>query len=1356
MLEDGSHTFETYLDFIFTGSGYSYRNEVKRYAFEKQSFGLKSRLSLFNDIVKQANVEFVIHGRVVRILNQSGSDLTTVVRKNFNMNELQIEKDIQEFSTYQEGFGAWNDDQDHSKGRLRVSYTSPLAQEYGVIEAEPFVDERYADSESLLAKLKANIDSSFSLSIQIDMEDLTHSGYPYTQPRCGDYIMAINDVLGFRRRVRIIAFTSSYDIRGRLIGHKITCGSISAVKKSVNQVSALSAKIGQAQIETAEAYKTALEAMIAVNGKNKNYWGATFPKDSPPGTLIKGDQLYYQNGEKTELYVWNGLEWERAKLGISEEEFDEKFNLLTNQINIQDSQIKEQVSDILAKAEANEDLATEAKKLGEQARTEARNAQVVALNKASEMLEEAKRLDNQNHIATERAISDAITKANREATRLVSLSEQALNQSITDLSTDLKKTNERISLKADKTVVDGLSGKVSQAEASLRVQADQIAQRVKVADFNKQTERLAAAESSIQQTANRITTEIAQTEAKIPTQVGSRNYIKDSEYTTYLIRSDGSLEDLRFFIVDDFWENARRFKQRMVRVGFDIRFDPALPQDVSTNVHFSASPWYNAGGVTFKGGTTKLQHFDLLFDLSRAREDYRTDNVFIRLGDNLFPANTNVTVDRFTLYLSEMIELWIPAPEDITTEVKNVKTTIEQTADGVSQLTTKVSEAEGKLTNQETKINQLVVEVSSKVSQKDYDNLKNTVQTQASEIVQTKNNIALKVDKTVVDKLSDSISKTQVDLKLANDSIQAKVSKSDFDSVSRRVTNAETSITTLASQISTKLSRTDVNNIIDGKGFVTNSTLSNSIEQSEKGMISRITKVETMIPDSFGGSNLIMEGARQELGQYWENTTLLKHSFYHNSEKFLFQLNTNKTDSIWTSSNRFKVKRNTKYAFSFWTFSSGNMKNFDVYFLGRKKGETESWTSTNRFIKERGPSPHRAEYVTAIFDSGDNDEGFLRLFNNGSKDGKNAIFAFGEVMLVEGGVPAHYTPSPDELATTTALHEVKDTVDSHTRTIVEQGKSISQVIQTSDGIVSRVASVESNNSRLDNRLNFAENAVNAAVTQVSQLAGSWSVRNLNNAGDVLNQINLNRDGSVKIDGKLVQITGQTYIQDGVISSAKIKDLDAGKIRTGALDASLVNVININASNIVTGQINANLIRGGTLASQNGSIKWDLNGSILSFISNSRVEFKSYDNVISYTDNNTAALLKFNKTNYNAPEVTLGVNRAGEFNTSDGVFTGIRVRGFKYKNGTFVDEVYLIGDDIYFTGGYNENNGFRMKTAGENLGFYPSANRQYSLGSANMRFTTLFVDDVHIRASSTKSYWLRDVLGKLARACGVAL
>ena len=184
---NGSKLFETYLQAIFSGSGYTYNLETTVGSIRKENFGNKSRLSLFNDIIKTAGLEFSVRGHVVRILKRIGTDLSTIVRKDFNMNELKIEKDINSFVTYQRGLGAWKDDEDHSKGRYESEYESPLAKIYGRIEADPVVDERYKDTGKLLERLKENVDKSYKVSVEIDMEDLSQAGYRISRPNPGDY-----------------------------------------------------------------------------------------------------------------------------------------------------------------------------------------------------------------------------------------------------------------------------------------------------------------------------------------------------------------------------------------------------------------------------------------------------------------------------------------------------------------------------------------------------------------------------------------------------------------------------------------------------------------------------------------------------------------------------------------------------------------------------------------------------------------------------------------------------------------------------------------------------------------------------------------------------------------------------------------------------------------------------------------------------------------------------------------------------------------------------------------------------------------------------------------------------------------
>ena len=115
----------------------------------------------------------------------------------------------------------------------------------------------------------------------------------------------------------------------------------------------------------------------------------------------------------------------------------------------------------------------------------------------------------------------------------------------------------------------------------------------------------------------------------------------------------------------------------------------------------------------------------------------------------------------------------------------------------------------------------------------------------------------------------------------------------------------------------------------------------------------------------------------------------------------------------------------------------------------------------------------------------------------------------------------------------------------------------------------------------------------ATRTQVTQLAGSWSVKNLNSAGDVLGAINLNPDGSVKINEGLISVGEKTYIKDGVIKNSMIGNAQIGTAHIGEIDASKANIINISAKNIVTEGLTANIIKGGKLTSLNNVTDFDL-------------------------------------------------------------------------------------------------------------------------------------------------------------------
>ena len=121
----------------------------------------------------------------------------------------------------------------------------------------------------------------------------------------------------------------------------------------------------------------------------------------------------------------------------------------------------------------------------------------------------------------------------------------------------------------------------------------------------------------------------------------------------------------------------------------------------------------------------------------------------------------------------------------------------------------------------------------------------------------------------------------------------------------------------------------------------------------------------------------------------------------------------------------------------------------------------------------------------------------------------------------------------------------------------------------------------------------AKKTSEATRAQMTLLSNSWSVRTLNSASDVLGAINLNPDGSVKINEGLISIGEKTYIKDGVIKKSMIGNAQIGTAHIGEIDASQARIINISSKNIVTDGLTANVIKGGKLSSLNSTTNFDL-------------------------------------------------------------------------------------------------------------------------------------------------------------------
>ena len=1587
-LSDGSHTFQAYLDFIFDGSGYSYAIDsgLKVKAFEKQSFGMKNRLTLFNDIIKASGVEFAINGKVVRILAHVGTDLSTIVRKNFNMSDFKIEKNIGNFITYQKGFGAWKDSEDHSKGRLEVEYESPLAKVYGQLSTDPVVDERYTQKDSLLAVLKENVDNSYTISVGLSMEDLTRAGYSYTKPIAGDYIMAINEQIGFHEKIRIVSFTSSYDVRGQLIEHTVTCNDLGTVQKQTATYSKLSDAVAANAESSKNAVVLAQQAMVSADGKNRVYFGITYPADVPKGTLTKGDQLYLTVGDQVKMYYWNGAEWlpvpvvndvERFKADIAQQ-----FSDVNQQMAEQQQAHDRAVAEILSQAESAQSLAAQAKTIGDQAKADAVNL-ASQLNTAKTALQNSianaksqadavannlatAKSDLQNQVA---AIDAKAVQAQRDITQAKSdlqtqaaqLNAQATKQvELTKLTTDTKKLADGTltSLNELSKTVDKNSGDITSVTNRTKVVED---------DLSGTKTKL----EQVKVTADTTSRKTAEIQAKVDgvterfenLQIGSTNHFLNSDFENGLgaiwqsmniyslsvdnqvtldgtkslkvicldgsgvnnpkvtypataklkIVQSGRLPDvvtISFFAKTD--TDGMILRNRLGFVDYTNGTDVSLSTDwkkyavkIKTNTN-ATNEWIfrsnNAGIIWI--AKPQFEFSSTVSDYSKAEEDFSNQIAeYKRTADQNYSGlqSTISTLDgKITQNKSEQVQTAeafktrlssletykntegtraqayfeaaktetakqitaertaiannyvakstyqedaagvtrrLTATETVANTVKTNLATYQETNDRrVAALETAKSSTDGTLTQLSNKVEQnaqqtreTISAVESKIptviGTRNYllatdkqrqlainmangyvvndvyhlaDTLSNIgfiagdviclafdyvttnktaftnfrvelyntsqgyldrigdVTSSATGHFTGKLTLAAKhlaanmikirhdntiatftitkarlnaytfadwslADEDIVNDISNAkldIVKTADGLKLTankveghekslaqhttqitalNNELSAKVSKTDYDKLTGRMTNAETTIQVQAGEISKRLTSTqvesaitakgyqtkaDVDSNITGRGYITNTALQpyvtatvleNKVKETSERFDRTISETKALIPTEMSG-NLLLES---NVG--WKSRNYLSKEY-----QLIGKLEEGKTYTLTIH----------------WWRSPGTSDNYVpmVYYNGGNLQLSAPFSTTqlqdtptqlkydakiDSWVVTFTVKPRNSMSTEQLRDF-DKPNPTIRIYRYGSdianqnNNQSTAETAASFATLVKGSTALSvWQPAFSELTTVTAFNNVSDTVDHHTQTLKDQEGRINTVLQTATTayqLLQSGGSIYEDLKTVKGQIQQVRDANYA--TRIETLAGSWAVKNLTNAGTVLNQLNLNKDGSVRIDGKLVQITGQTYIENGVIKDAMISNLNAGKITAGTLDASKVNVINLNASNIVSGTLSANLIKGGTLTSMNGNTTFDLNNGGITFNNNyAYIKRKSKDN------SKTCEIITTENDDSTALEYTLRV-RTNDYKKLSSMTIDLR----KYTDNvtmlaqtSFVSDVFTIKD-----------------------------------------------------------------------------
>lgn len=177
---------------------------------------------------------------------------------------------------------------------------------------------------------------------------------------------------------------------------------------------------------------------------------------------------------------------------------------------------------------------------------------------------------------------------------------------------------------------------------------------------------------------------------------------------------------------------------------------------------------------------------------------------------------------------------------------------------------------------------------------------------------------------------------------------------------------------------------------------------------------------------SVGGDNLITNSAfpdNLDGWGYWlatqpnSNLSVSSHPFYYNGSKPLFLLSTTTTTTTPSSTLRFPVKRNTNYSLNISILAGGNLKGMDIYFLGRKSNETKDFSKVVNIKHFDGsPSTSGVKKFHFTFNTGECDEGFIRVDNTGTTNGSQSLLFFTELDCYEGTTDRAWQASPKDLA----------------------------------------------------------------------------------------------------------------------------------------------------------------------------------------------------------------------------------------------------------------------------------------------------------------------------------------------------
>ncbi len=506
----------------------------------------------------------------------------------------------------------------------------------------------------------------------------------------------------------------------------------------------------------------------------------------------------------------------------------------------------------------------------------------------------------------------------------------------------------------------------------------------------------------------------------------------------------------------------------------------------------------------------------------------------------------------------------------------------------------------------------------------------------STEQQQTKDMLLRKADKSEVDNVKGTVSKVSAEQKLMADQISSKVSaaeyqkdktdtitaiqknstaidetnklvsikadKTEINSLNNTAQQLSARLNVIAGQVQSKVDETRVNNLIDGRGFATQSTVQSLIDQRAGTLSESITNLTTELANSGGGVNLISGTTEDIVVDDTGNT---------GNQGWCFK-------TIPINADLKVGDKITVSAESVTLTGRGDLSKWGATLYSKDISEKRA----NNYEVNAGNNTKVTITVTSMNDASKQTALLIYSGRVSDTEGKKAVFH--HLKVERGEIATPYSQAPSDNATVTQLQSVTASIDGLQSNVTNfQNNTKSQFTQLSNVMQSKISSADFNalkqrvdmqtldsadiNNMKTNGHYFVHNLANnpiggwvyvdvtgngndrirqdvyqdsglkhkyrrwfgtywtgweegATYTEITQLQDAVNLRV--QKGELLSQINLTA-GNTLIQSNKLYLDASSVVFSGraFIPSAAIASLSADKINTGTLNTDKISLSN---------------------------------------------------------------------------------------------------------------------------------------------------------------------------------------------------